>query len=101
MSSASLHAAIEGELGRRFGGQDLIEARSLILDILKLPTVRDPESAARIQMAAIRFAGSSMERLRRAVKAAEIDWRDLLVASGLANADWQEVLERDGVEVPR
>jgi hypothetical protein len=35
-----------------------------------------------------------------ALASASSDWRDLLVAAGLANADWQQVLATEGFRVP-
>ncbi len=52
-------------------------------------------------MAAIQFAGGSLEKLKPAMKQAAEDWRDLLVAAGLADADWPRVLANCGYRVPR
>ncbi|HLQ39203.1 MAG TPA: hypothetical protein VK348_15440 [Planctomycetota bacterium] len=55
---------------------------------------------ARIQLACLRLAAGDLLQLRQSVAAAEIDWRDVLVSAGLGNADWPEVLRRDGWPVP-
>jgi len=43
---------------------------------------------------------SSIEKFDDALELAKLDWRDLLVSAGLADADWPEVLRRAGYEVP-
>jgi hypothetical protein len=53
-----------------------------------------PASLERIRFAAIRVSGGSLDRLREAVRLAQIDWRDLLMAAdfGLdvdAHERWQ------------
>jgi hypothetical protein len=53
-----------------------------------------PESLERIRFAALRLSGGNTEHLRQAVRLAQIDWRDLLIAAGFADdvqahARWQ------------
>lgn len=45
-------------------------------------------------------ANGSLEQLKAVLDLASVDWRDLLVSSGLAVADWQAVLTREGFLVP-
>lgn len=51
-----------------------------------------PDSAAteRVQVAALLLAQGHLRRLDGAVALGLTDWRDLLVAAGLANEDWQD-----------
>lgn len=42
----------------------------------------------RVQAAAVSLADREFGRLRQALDLAVSDWRDLLVAAGLADADW-------------
>jgi len=32
---------------------------------------------------------------------AKIDWRDTLVAAGMANGDWLEVVRAEGIEIEK
>jgi hypothetical protein len=55
--------------------------------------------AERIRVAAIRLAQGRLGRLDAAIDLARQDWRDLLVAAGLAHCDWAEVMD-DWLGVP-
>ena len=48
-----------------------------------LPFLQDgtPESLERFRFAALKLSGGSLEELRRAVRLAQMDWRDLLMAA--------------------
>jgi hypothetical protein len=39
----------------------------------------------RVQCAALKISSGSLQGLRRAIKQAQVDWRDVLVAAGFAN----------------
>jgi hypothetical protein len=41
-----------------------------------------------------------MIRFHEALALARVDWRDVLVAAGLAGADWPAVLRAAGYRVP-
>jgi hypothetical protein len=41
------------------------------------------------------LAAGDVEALRRALELGLVDWRDLLVAAGLADGDWPQVLDRE------
>jgi hypothetical protein len=47
----------------------------------------------RIRAAVILFADGDLTRFRAAVELAKADWRDLLVAAGLAHWDWPARLD--------
>jgi hypothetical protein len=54
------------------------------------------EGLERFRFAALKLSGGSMDKLRAAVKLANRDWRDLLVAAGFADSvdahkDWKPV----------
>lgn len=51
----------------------------------------------RIQFALLLLARGSHERFMSELHQAKIDWRDTLVAAGLANEDWPEVLSKLGI----
>lgn len=52
----------------------------------------------RVHLAILLYARGEEERLREAAALASADWRDLLVATGLENDDWPEVLRRGGLD---
>ena len=47
----------------------------------------------RLVAAAVLCADGDLDELGRALDLAEMDWRDLLVAAGLADRDWPRRLE--------
>ncbi|HEV2343083.1 MAG TPA: hypothetical protein VGS97_03250 [Actinocrinis sp.] len=47
----------------------------------------------RIRAAIVLLADGDLSRFRDAVELAKTDWRDLLVAAGLAHADWPSLLD--------
>jgi hypothetical protein len=97
-----LHPQVIAELEERLPASDRRAAQTL-LESTSLPFISDISSvaAARIHMAAIKLGGGSADQLRSILVAAATDWRDVLVAAGMANADWEQVLETNGFRVPR
>ncbi|WP_330461556.1 hypothetical protein OIB37_34610 [Streptomyces sp. NBC_00820] len=53
------------------------------------------QSPERLLTAALVIAAGDVDKFRSAVRLAREDWRDLLVAGGLANEDWPAVLEEE------
>ena len=62
------------------------------LDALELPLIDGP-APERIQAAIVVLAGGDLARFDEAVRIARVDWRDVLVASGLGNVDWPARLD--------
>ena len=56
--------------------------------------LQDPE---RVQAAVVLASDGEWEKFMRVFRLIEVDWRDVLVAGGLANADWPDRLN---VEAP-
>jgi hypothetical protein len=52
-----------------------------------------PEGRERVLAAVVVVAAGNDARLGWAATDAELDWRDVLVAAGLENADWPERLD--------
>ncbi|HXM99624.1 MAG TPA: hypothetical protein VN982_14220 [Candidatus Dormibacteraeota bacterium] len=46
---------------------------------------RDEFELERIRFSALKLSGGNIDRLKDAIKLANMDWRDLLVAAGFAN----------------
>lgn len=53
----------------------------------KLPLIESQgvSGIERVQCAALRISSGSLQRLQHAIKQAQVDWRDVLVAAGFAN----------------
>ena len=62
------------------------------LAALDLP-LAEGQSRERIQAAVIAGAGGDMSTFATFVEVAEYDWRDVLAAAGLADADWPARLD--------
>ena len=54
----------------------------------------------RVQLAIIKLSGGDLARLPHILERAAMDWRDILVWSGLGQPDWADVLRADGFPVP-
>jgi hypothetical protein len=67
-----------------------------LLDALPSVAGYDPEhlSGERVRAAIVLLADGNISRLKDALRLAATDWRDLLVAAGLAHADWPDLLDR-------
>jgi hypothetical protein len=90
------------ETAKRFVARDWVEATNLIQGVA-LPLIDDAgrlTERARVQLAMIKLSSGSILELRRAAHQAAIDWRDVLVAAGLADANWRQVLAAAGYSVP-
>ena len=48
------------------------------------------QSSDRVHAAVLILSGSEWNKLDEALRIARIDWRDVLVAAGLANGDWPQ-----------
>lgn len=90
------------ELRARFSVRDAVDAERL-LRATALPFLdaadRDRERD-RVHLAILKHAEGSFERFARTLALAATDWRDVLVAAGLANEDWPDVLGSAGYPVP-
>ena len=59
----------------------------------ELGELEDYASSERVQAAVVQLARGDLDRLDRQLREARIDWRDVLVAAGLAHEDWPERLD--------
>jgi hypothetical protein len=89
MENSSLSPGTKARLARLFAPGDQAEAEVLLSERCgrHLPgTTAWPESdIERIQFAALKVSGGSISALVEAVRLANSDWRNLLVAAGFAN----------------
>jgi hypothetical protein len=56
---------------------------------------RDPVGIERIQLAALLIAQGNLRKLDDAIRLGRSDWRDLLVAGGLAHEGWQDRMKAE------
>ena len=77
-----------------FGGhsQAVLAELATIPETLPLADKQDPE---RLQAAVVLSARGSIERVATSLARARTDWRDALMAGGLANGDWRQRLDRE------
>ena len=54
----------------------------------------------RVHLAIIKLSGGDVTKLPHILERAAMDWRDILVWSGIGNADWPDVLRAAGFPVP-
>lgn len=90
------------EVRARFVARDAVDVERLLrataLPFLDAPD-RDRERD-RVHLAIVKRAEGHFERFARTLALAATDWRDVLVAAGLAHEDWPDVLRAAGFPVP-
>jgi hypothetical protein len=83
-----LTQATEERIYLLFQAADRDKVRTILAEQLEV-VFRDPCSTAegleRIRFAALKLSEGSLDKLKQAVRVANADWRDLLVASGFAD----------------
>jgi hypothetical protein len=77
---------VRADFGAREAGEALRELAG---------TETGNQDAERVHAAVVLAAGGSLGQLKRLVALSHVDWRDVLVAGGLGNGDWPEVLARE------
>ncbi len=81
----------------RFFPADQVTAVLEQLASTELPLASDwPE---RIHLAILNLSKGDMHRFKRQLADARLDWRDTLVADGLENEDWREMLRGRGIVI--
>jgi hypothetical protein len=99
MQVSSLVAA---EVRDRFSEQDALLVLSAF-EAAELPLLEDAlrsRERARVQLAVLKLADTSLSAFEKWLQEACVDWRDVLVAAGMAHEDWQRVLRESGFRVP-
>jgi hypothetical protein len=79
-------------LARRVRHDFGADAELVLAALAELPGYAASE---RVQAAMVRLADGGLGRLDAQLREALIDWRDVLVAAGLAHEDWPERLDAD------
>ena len=88
--SVPLTADTERCLEKLFAEPARVEAARLLrdecADNLPFLAKADAEKLERFRFAALKVSGGDLGKLEQAVRLAQTDWRDLLVAAGFANS---------------
>lgn len=96
-SVADNQQRLERRLRRDFS--DRGSADTALRQLAELPRRAgyDPEvfASERVQAAIVLLARGDVLRLRQAIELAIRDWRDVLMAAGLADGDWPAQLDRE------
>jgi hypothetical protein len=90
-----LAAGVEQEIRRAFTGDDIDHVRSQLATQTLWAEQNGPPP--RVHIAVIWLSKGDRRRFDTELANACADWRDTLVAAGLGNADWKQVLEKRGV----
>jgi hypothetical protein len=90
MSSGGITPRLERRVRADFG--DEADAILAVLTDLR-PPLAEKQSPERIAAAIVLLADGDPEAFARAVSIANRDWRDVLVATGLAGRDWPARLD--------
>ena len=89
---------VRREIAKRFSPTDAPTVQGL-LEMTELPMLEDSEyqrDRDRVQLAILKILDGDVGNLHATVRMASIDWRDTLIAAGMANDNWPQVLEAAG-----
>ncbi|MBI3414797.1 MAG: hypothetical protein HY043_05660 [Verrucomicrobia bacterium] len=78
------------------------EAAALViaeLEAAELPLIAN--NGERVHLAILHLCQGDLGLFDRDLRIAKTDWRDTLVAAGLAHGNWPEVLRSRGIEISR
>ena len=91
-SHLAVSRRLEARVRRNFAGDvaDVVLARLAALS----PARAEKQSAERIQAATVLLAEGDLEKFEHAAQRAELDWRDVLVWSGLS-VGWRARLDEE------
>jgi len=85
---------LEARVRSDFSSPAEAEAALRRLETLNL-ALAEKQSLERIQAAVVLLADGDPEKLERCARLAEVDWRDVLVFSGLGNGDWPARIDEE------
>ncbi len=83
---------------RKLFAPDTVDLITSELETMRLPLVNEGTAPERIHLAILYLSGGDMQKFDEACRLAKLDWRDLLVATGLANENWPDVLRGRGID---
>lgn len=83
---------LQAYVRRRFAPDEVEPIFGLLAEVVYEEPGSTEEGIERIQAAVVLIADGDVQRLLRAMEMAQDDWRDVLVAAGLAHEGWPERL---------
>src|SRR5205814_2238722 len=89
---------VRREISKRFSATDAPTVLGL-LEQTELPLLDGDEyqrDRDRVQLAILKILDGDIGNVHATLRMASIDWRDTLIAAGLANENWPQVLEAAG-----
>jgi predicted NBD/HSP70 family sugar kinase len=86
---------IKRRISKDYAPEDQQTVEELLLDVMSDLTKRGYEESERILAGVVLFGAGDVDRLLSAAQLALIDWRDVLMASGLEHGDWPERLDSE------
>jgi len=84
--SAALTSGLRQRIAMMFRPDEIELAASLLADGCGPKLTRYPDLLERIRCAVLKLSRGDLNELRRAIKLAQHDWRDALVAAGFADS---------------
>ena len=91
---------IEANVRELFSLQDAAVVLAALSEMkVPLPNSEWSTTRDRVQAAILVLSDSRIDRLLKEVAASQVDWRDTLMAAGLAGNDWPLVAKRLGFEI--
>jgi hypothetical protein len=91
-----LAKGVQQEIERTFAPEDQAHVRTSLAE-QSLPLDRSAPPP-RVHLAIIWLSKGDLKRFDRELDGAGRDWRDTLVAAGLANENWRSVLAARGID---
>jgi hypothetical protein len=99
LADMKLSNLVAEQIIERFRPDDVQQVQAA-LEAASLPFLEQPSRQRdRVHLAIIKLAEADFGKFQQALHLAQTDWRDVLVASGLANADWP-FLAQAGIRPP-
>lgn len=85
------------EQAKKCFSPDVAELIISVLESTELPLIAN--NSERVHLALLHLSQGDLAQFERHLSIATTDWRDTLVAGGLAHSNWREVLRERGIEI--
>jgi len=90
---SELTQRLSDRIGRDFAPATAEQVRSYLTSLTA--DASGGQDLERIQAAVVLASHGQWERFRRVFDLLSVDWRDVLMAGGLGNEDWPDVLSKE------
>ena len=92
----TLTESVQREIERTFAPEHVVYVRSQLSE-RELPMERSAPPA-RVHIAVVWLSNGDLNQFDYELEGACCDWRDTLLAAGLANDDWKDILAKKGID---